>query len=265
MQPPRLSTTVAGYPAVAWGTGDPLLVVPGLNDPLCRVGEQHWFDAAALAFCRRLARACASAGVPRRVFYVSRPAGLPTDATTRSMADGYRAVLDELGTVDLVGISMGGFIAGHLARDDRVRTCTYALAGDRLSRHGRRSIAQWRDWASVGDWHAIYDRGVRAVTRGPLSTLGRLVARGYDLVTAPRAPRDFRVSARACLDHEPASPECPTLVVGGTRDPFFTDEAFAATADRLDATHTRLDGWGHDAVVHAAGRFDTAVTAFLTD
>lgn len=264
---PAWTGHVASHPAVAYGDGPPLVVVPGLNDPLARARDYPWFDAAFLAFCRRLSKRCAAAGAPRRVHYVSRPRGTTGDVA--AMADGYARVLDALGPADVLGVSMGGFLALRLAAtDDRVRSLVCGLAAARLSRHGRESIRTWRGWAETGQWLRIYRMGVRAVVTPPLRTLGRIAVRVWDgLVPEPVAPGDFRLAADASLafDGRPllAAVDCPALVLGGTRDPFFTAEAFAATAAGLDCRFDRLDGLGHDAVVEHGPRFDGAVARFL--
>lgn len=264
-----LADRVAGHPYVAWGDGPPLVVIPGLNDPLARARDYPWFDAAFLAFCRRLSRRCAAVGVPRRVHYVSRPRGSTGDA--ESMADGYSRVLDDLGPADVLGVSMGGFLALELAaNEDRVRSLVCGLAATRLSRHGRESVRTWRTWAENGEWLRIYRMGVRAVATPPLSTLGRLSVRVWDaLVDEPRSPGDFLAAADLALDFDGVPSvdgvDCPALVVGGTRDPFFTTAAFATTAEGLDCRFERLDGLGHDAVVEHGARFDGAIAQFLAE
>ncbi|WP_255195861.1 alpha/beta fold hydrolase [Halorarius litoreus] len=266
---PATTGSIAGHPYVAYGTGPPLVVIPGLNDPLARAGDYPWFDAAFLAYCRRLSRRCASAGVSRRVHYVSRPRGATGDVAP--MADGYARVLDTLGSTDVLGISMGGFLALRLAAtDDRVRSLVCGLAAARLSRHGRESLRTWREWAIDGEWRRIYRMGVRAVVTEPLRTLGTGGGAVWDwLVSEPIAFGDFTAAVDASLGFDGIplldDVDCPALVVGGTRDPFFTPEAFAATAEGLDCRFERLDGLGHDAVIEHPERFDGAVARFLRE
>ncbi|MFC7175536.1 alpha/beta fold hydrolase [Halosegnis marinus] len=257
--------TAADHPYVGYGDGPPLLVLPGVNDPLLRAGERAWFDLVLAAYCRRQARACAAAGAPRTVYYLSRPPGVPD--TVAGMGDRYRAALDAFGPCDLVGVSMGGFLALDLARrDDRVRSVTLALSAARLSRHGRESLRAWTRWADAGEWLRVYRAGVRAVVTGARRRLGALAVRGFDAVRSPPAD-DIRRTFRAALafDARPWLGEVgvPALVVGGTADPFFTDAAFAGTADGLGARHERLDGWGHDAMIEGGRLVDGAVAGFL--
>lgn len=260
--------TVAGHPYVRYGSGEPLVVVAGLNDPLMRVTDALWFVGVVAAYCRRCARK-----FDRAVHFVSRPAGIPAGTTTREMARGYAEVAERLGPpVDLLGLSMGGFLVAHLAADrpDLVDRAVFGLAAARLSDHGRATVRQWGRWAAAGEWVRVYRAGVDAVSVGPLRRVGHAVARAYaTLSSEPPTAGDFGASVRACLAHD-ATPrlvevEAPALVVGGTRDPFFTVEEFRATARGLDAAFARLDGAGHEAVVHRPRAFDAPIAAFLRD
>lgn len=266
MSPGRLDVGVAhGHPYVGYGDGPPLLVLPGVNDPLLRARDQPWFDAVLAAYCRRQARACRAAGAPRTVTYLSRPTGVGD--TVAAMADRTRDALDAFGRCDVLGISAGGFLALALARtDDRIRSVSLGLSAARLSRHGRESLGTWRRWATAGEWRRLYRAGVRAVVTGWRRRVGALAVRAFDAVWRPPA-RDVRHTLLAALAFD-ATPwldavDVPTLVVGGTADPFFTDDAFAATAAALDARHERLAGWGHDAIIEGGRRVDAAVASFL--
>jgi len=265
---PRLprSGTIAEHPFVCYGTGPRLVVIPGVNDPLLPAGERRWVDGVLAGYCYRQAKACAAAGAPRTVYYVSRP--VDTSARTiTAMADGYRAVLDTLGRADVLGISMGGFVSLALARTDgRVRSLVLGLAAARLSRHGRESVTTWSEWAGAGAWRRLYATGLDTVTSGwrrrvATATIPLLV-HGRDTPT-----NRFRrsLTAAAAFDATPWLGELsvPALVVGGTADPFFTATAFARTADALGCRYKRLDDWGHDVLVDAGELVDEPVSSFL--
>ncbi len=244
----------------------PLVVVTGLNDPLLRVTDALWFAGAVASLGVRLR----ARGYPGAVYVYSRPVGLPADHTTRDMARALARALPAP-SVDLLGVSMGGFVAQHLAADapDRVDHLVCGLAGARLSPRGRDLIERWREWAAAGEWGRIYRAGADAVAVGPLRRAMRAATYPYErLVSMPPAAVDFDVSARACLSHDAsdalAGVEVPTLVVGGTEDPFFAAEEFRRTADVADAPFARLDGLGHEAVVCEGPRFDRPVLEFLT-
>lgn len=266
MSPSRLDVGVVdNHPFVGYGDGPPLVVVPGVNDPLLRAREQPWFDLVLAAYCRRQARACVAAGAPRTVYYLSRPRNVPD--SVGAMADGYAGALDAFGPCDLLGISMGGFVALALARqDDRVRSVSLGLSAARLSRHGQESLATWDRWAVNEEWRRIYRAGVRAVVTGWRRAVGRLSVMAFDAIETPPT-QDFRRTIRATIEFDATQwleeLDIPALVVGGTADPFFTDAAFTETAAGLDARHVRLDGWGHDAVIEGGRLVDDAVANLL--
>ncbi|MFC5973336.1 alpha/beta fold hydrolase [Halomarina salina] len=255
-----------GPPAEASGE-TPLVLVTGLNDPLLRVTDALWFSGVVATYGVRLRRR----GYPGPVYLTSRPVGRPADDTTRDMGHDLAAFLDGFDRpADLLGVSMGGFVANHCAVDhpDRVRRLVLGLAAARLSDHGRARIREWRDWADAGEWGRIYRAGCDAVAVGPLRRAMRAATYPYDaFVSYPPAGVDFAPAVDACLAHDASerAPPLPTLVVGGTEDPFFTTGEFRRTGELLDAPFHRLDGLGHEAVVCAGERFDEPMLEFLCD
>lgn len=270
---------VAGHPFVRVGTGSrrsrPLVVIPGLNDPLTRVTDAPWFAVVAMAYCACYA-GTGRTGASRPVYMVSRPAGCPVE-TIREMAAGYTAVLREVESVcddrvDLLGLSMGGFVAGELAAShpDLVNRLVFGLAASRLSDAGRKAVARWERWAERERWGPIYCEAIDAVSLGFKRRALRIIARGYDALTdGPEHPRAFRAEARACLSHDGTNRLCgieaPTLVIGADADPFFSAREYRRTASILPEGALRLlSGIGHQAVLERRGAFDEAVREHLT-
>jgi pimeloyl-ACP methyl ester carboxylesterase len=248
-----------------------LVVVPGLNDPLKRVGDARWFAGLMALYLRRYRDT-------HTAYMVSRPRGLAGAGTTREMARGYESVLDGLVArdgvdgVDVLGLSLGGFVVQHLtaARPDRVDRAVLGLAGTELSTRGRNRLRRWCTLAEAGRWRRIYVDAYDVVARGLTARTLQAVAVAYDLVGAPDAPADFVASIDATCRHDGSDGlhdvAVPTLVLGGTRDPFFDESAFRDAARRLpDGTLAILDGLGHEAVVEHAGAFDGTIKRFLRE
>ncbi len=255
----------ADHPYVSVGSGDrTLLIVPGLNDPLCRVADRRWFSLLVATFCGRYA-----AG--RRVAMVSRPPGLPEDLTIAEMAGGYERVLEEVGPVDLLGLSMGGFVVQHLAAtSDRVERAILGLSAYRLGEHGRAVLERWRDHAENERWRPICDEAgtmvagglKRPFVRGAVNLYGALAS----LSSVDR--EDFLVSTDACLAFDGTDVltriDVPTLVVGGSDDPFFTEGGYRKTAASIDDGRLAImPEVGHEAVLDRRRAFDGAITRFL--
>ncbi|MCT9096858.1 alpha/beta hydrolase [Haloarchaeobius sp. HME9146] len=259
---------VADHPYVSTGDGPrTLLVIPGLNDPLHTVGDSWWFPRLMAMYLQRYADT-------HTVYMVSRPHGIPADATVASMARGYEAVLDELDAestpLDVFGLSMGGFLVQALAaRDDRVDRAVLGLSATTLSEHGRDIVERWRDWGERGTWGPIYREAYAIVADGLLARCLQAGSVGYDLLFDPENPADFLVSADACLDFDGtaylAQMDCPTLVVGGDEDVFFTAADYRETAAALpDGTLAMLRGAGHESVIEHPDEFDGSIRRFLS-
>lgn len=257
--------TLADHPYVRVGAGPrTLLVVPGLNDPLHRVGDSWWYPQLMAQYLARHADT-------HTAYMVSRPPGLPADASVADLAVGYERVLDDLGAdrVDVLGLSMGGFVVQHLAAaDERVDRAVLGLSAARLSPGGTAVVERWRDWARAGRWGAIYRDACRLLADGVLARLLQAGTVAYDLAFGPVVPADFLVSADACLGFDGTAVcervEPPTLVVGADRDPFFDEADYRAAADALpDGRLAMLRGTGHEAVVEHPAAFDGTVRRFL--
>lgn len=261
---PGLETgRIADHPYVRVGDGERrLLVVPGLNDPLHTVADSPWFPYLMARYCQRYAGT-------HTVYFASRPHGLG-EHTTRDLARGYAAVLDEVGPADVLGLSMGGFVAAHLAvdRPDLVERVVLGLAADRLSERGRRVVDRWVEWGRAGRWGRIYRDAYGLIADPPLRWILQAGAVGYGLVYDPTDPDDFFASAEATLDHDASDRlgevDAETLVVGGDRDPFFAPEAFRRTARAFPrGSLATLPGVGHEAAIHYPGAFDGSIRRFL--
>lgn len=258
------SGTVAGHPFVHAGASPrTLLVIPGLNDPLLRAGDNRWFDLALWRFCGRYA-------ADRTVYLVSRPPGFG-GSTTRELAESYRNVLEAVGPADVMGFSMGGLVVQHLARTapDLVERAVFALAADRLSDYGKAIVRRWIGHADREEWGRIYDEAARTVATGSLARALSLAGRLYGrLAGGPTHPAEFGRAANAALAHDASEwlPEidAPTLVLGGGDDPFFERTAYWRTANALPRSKlVCFEEVGHEVVLERPERFDRAVLSFL--
>lgn len=254
------------------------LCVEVIGDPeaptLLLIGGATWsMDWWEDEFCRRLVQ-----GGRRVVRYDQRDTGRSTSWPAGS--PGYRgidlvsdavAVLDALGVqrAHVVGLSMGGGIAQHLAFEHRDRLATLTLMSTSpidtsieglpgMSPELQATFAaeppepDWADWA---DRDAVIDvivegerpyAGPDAFDEARLRTLaGRVFDRTDDMAASltnhflldDDGPTDARLSRLDGL---------PTLVLHGTADPLFPLVHGRALADAIpDACLIELDGVGH--------------------
>lgn len=272
---------VAGLPAVRVGptTDDrpaerpPLVLVPGLNDPLHSVADSAWFPHLVAGYCTTFADR-------RAVYYVSQPRdGHGAAGTTiEDVAAAYKPALETVRdrhdrAPALLGLSMGGFLVAELAaaRPDLIERAVLGLAGDRIDRDtGRELLERWDDHATAGRWAPVYRDAADVVAAGPERLAMRAGGRLYDLATAPADPDAFRRAIRASLAYDAgdtlaavADTDTPLLVVGGDDDPFFTDGAFGRAARLAGCRRARLTNAAHDAVL-SDDTFDRVVGEFLS-
>lgn len=245
------------------GDAPPLVIVPGLNDPMLRVSATPWYAGLMALLGRRYA-------ADRPVYLVSRPLDGPE--TIREMARGYAPVFETVGPADAMGLSMGGFVLGELAaaRPALVDRVAFALAAGALSERGRDRVGHWRDLAARERWLPLFLDAYDVVATGAVRRALRIGGRLYDLLAAgPESPVDFRREAAACLAHDGwdrlADVIAPSLVVGGTTDPFFATAAFRRTADALPAGRLALlRDAGHEAPLMRPATFDEPLRRFFS-
>ena len=173
------------------------------------------------------------------VYLATRKTGLPERYSMKDMADDYAVMIQEEfdGPVDVIGISTGGSIAQHFAADhpDLLRRlvlhgCAYSLndvAKKVQLRVGHlASQGRWRDASKV-----LMDFALAPVRfSGVISMIASLMF----AATAPEDPSDLVVTIEAEDKHDfrdrLGEIVAPTLVITGTRDPFYTEESLRETA-----------------------------------
>lgn len=254
-----------GHPYARVGDGpEPLVVVPGIDDamfsgryPLPLQVALYWYFSEFVG--------------DYTVYLVSRPRHLPDGHSIDGMADGYAAVLaEELGPANVVGISMGGLIAQSLAAryPDLVDRTVLANTGVRIADTDVvdrfLGYADARDWASIrAELSAAMFSDWRQAVYPPLAaTVGRAVA------PRPADPDDVDVSLEAIRAFDGADllgdVEAPTLLFGGTEDPYFPEETLRETAAAVpEAELTLVHGGKHAAFHERKPAFDSRVLSFL--
>lgn len=234
-----------GIPYLRIGQGPPLVMVQGLS-------SRHdvptgWERRMAFALARPLARHFT-------VYAVNRKHGL---APGESMSDiaGHlvNAIEHDLGEpVFLQGTSTGGSVVLQLAvdRPDLVRRLVVVASAYRLGAVARAEQAEMARLIRAGDTaHAIAELTSMILPpplRRPMRPVARLIARP----AVPDDPSDLLVTLDAedvfDVEHELHRITAPTLVIGGSKDAFYTRELFEGTANGVrDGRLHLFDGWGH--------------------
>ena len=249
----KKSTTETGtfpeeHPYVRFGNGpENLMILPGItlqNEPPSRLDAWTY----RLGF-GRFAR-------NHTVFVVNRKRGMPPGYTTRDMAADYARVMEEeLGPSHVMGFSTGGHIAQYVALDrpDLVSSLTLVVAASRMSEAGCVICERWRTLARQRRWLDLRADMASVTVTGEtnkrlagafMKVLGGLV------LGMPSDPSDFVTTLEADLGHDTTArlPElsAPTLIVGGSVDPFFPEPLLRETAGKIPDAELRVyEGVGH--------------------
>ena len=222
--------TVGGYPCLVGGSGDPLVVLPGLA-PESGLGSGP----------TRLSHNLTAKGwaLHRRVYYVNRRPRMAVGTSMAEIAAEHADVLREAfdGPVDVLGMSTGGSIAQQLAAEhpDVVRTLVLMSTGCRLegaAKSVQRRVATRIRAGALREASAVFAAdlmppgpfelpvaaaawllGPYSVTRDGLD----------DLATMIEAEDAFDLAALPAIS-------APTVLIVGGRDRFYGSELVQETA-----------------------------------
>jgi pimeloyl-ACP methyl ester carboxylesterase len=196
------------------------------------------------------------------VYVVNRRPGLPQGYTLADMADDYAAMVqDEFGgPVDVIGMSTGGSIAQVFAADhpELVNRLVLYSSAYKLGEEGQQFQRRLAELARERRWGAVSAEGLafmflprRGLARQMMRPIAWLIGLLSTLFAHP--PADFSdyvvtIEAEDEFDFQSRLSEikAPTLVIGGTRDPFYTPALFRETAAGIpDARLALYEKAGH--------------------
>lgn len=211
-------------------------------------------------------------------YIVNRKPGLPDGYTMQNMSDDYATMIkEEFGKpVDVIGISTGGSIAQHFAADHPdlilkliIHSSAYALCDSGMN--GEMEIGhlvrqhQWRSAYATFVSPMFPQNGIKKYLSKPLVWLASVI--GGILFGAPEDPSDMVATIEAEYKHNfkdrLGQIKAPTLVIGGDKDPFYTEALFRETAEGIpNAKLIIYRGMGHPA---SGNQFHRDVLSFLKD
>ena len=238
-------TFSSGLPYLRLGQGPPLVMMPGLS-------PEH---ANPTGLWRRMYLAGAAPYAEHfTVTLANRRAGLAPGSTMTDIAADYaEAIENDIGEPVMVhGTSTGGSVALQLAidRPELVKRLVVASAACRLSPEGRRMQAELARLTTEGEvrraWGNVTGMLAPGLLRYPAHGLGWLAGRRL----AVDDPSDMltTIAAEDSFDAEPGLQrvQAATLVLGGTADPFYSEDLFRRTAAGVpDGRAVLFPGKGH--------------------
>jgi len=238
-----------------------LVLLPGLGDSL-REGDT---PALPLAFLyRRLAKHF-------RVAVICRARPQPEGADTRRMAAELAGILRQLGfdRAAVVGVSMGGMVAQHLAADfpELVERLVLTVTCSRPNPVLEASLDHWCTMARQGDHKALMLDNLRRIYTPAYCRKNGWIVPLVARLTRPRSYGQFLIDSAACRSHDAWErlPEIsvPTLVIGGEEDLCLGAEASRELAARIPGAQLKMyPGLGHG-LYEEAPDFQQTVLEFL--
>lgn len=247
---------------VRFGSGERVLIMlPGLGDGLQTVKG----TALPMALMyRKLAK-------DFTIYMFSRKNDLPEGHTTRDMAYDLAEVMEALGIekASVLGVSMGGMIAQHLAIDhpEKIEKLILVVTAPRPNPLLTESVGEWLAQAKQGDNTALMESNVRRIYSESYYRKNKWLIPIMGKLTKPRSYCRFFVQAQACLTHDAWEDlpkiSAPTFVIGGEQDRCLGGDASRELAARIpDAKLHMYPQWGHG-LYEEAKDFMGLVLSFL--
>lgn len=206
-----------------------------------------------------------------RVWVFSRRNNLPEGCTTRDMARDQAEAMEKLGIAraDIIGVSMGGMVAQHLAADfpQLVNRLVLVVTAAEPNSLITEAIQIWTDMARREDYGALMaDTGARMYSDKYLRKNSWMFPLTGKL-TAPKSNRRFLIMAHACAAHDAADRlaciQSPTLVIGGEKDKTLGGEPSRQLAALIPNSTLRMyPELGHS-LYEEAPDFNTVVLNWL--
>jgi pimeloyl-ACP methyl ester carboxylesterase len=205
------------------------------------------------------------------VYMFSRKSQLHPGCTTRNMARDLAEAMDELGIscASVVGVSMGGMIAQHLAADypEKVEKLVLVVTAARENPILLESLEEWVACARTGDHTALMDSNLRRIYSDRYYRNNKWMVPVIGKLTKPKSYDRFFTMAEACRTHDAFHRllliTAPTLVVGGEQDKSLGGDASRELAARIPGAQLKMyPQWGHG-LYEEAKDFLPVITEFL--
>lgn len=247
---------------VRFGSGERVLIMlPGLGDGLRTVKG----TALPMALMyRKLAK-------DFTIYMFSRKNDLPEGHTTRDMAYDLAEAMEALGIekASVLGVSMGGMIAQHLAIDhpEKIEKLILVVTAPRPNPLLTESVGEWLAQAKQGDHTALMESNVRRIYSESYYRKNKWLIPIMGKLTKPRSYCRFFVQAQACLTHDAWEDlpkiSAPTFVIGGEQDRCLGGDASRELAAQIPNAKLHMyPQWGHG-LYEEAKDFIGLVLSFL--
>ena len=203
------------------------------------------------------------------VYAFSRRNHIPEGSTTLDMAEDVLFAMDALGIgkAHVMGVSMGGMIAQHLAADhpDRIGKLVLVVTCPVINPIAEGCISRWVRDAKADDHLSLMDSNVRLIYSEDYYRKKQKLIPTLAKLTKPESYDRFLRQADACLTHDAREKLSrilsPTLVVGGEQDHVLGGDPSRELAEAIPGARLHMyEKWGHGLYEEAADFNDLVLT-----
>ena len=213
----------------------------------------------------------ASAALPFRVHVFGRKRVLPPVYSTKEIAEDVFTAMRHLGIekASVIGISMGGMIAQHLAAEhpEAVKKLSLVVTCAKNNETLNTAVTRWMELAKAGDHKELMLDNARKMYTESYLRKNLWMYRLLGSFGKPRSYDRFLTMAEACLTHDACDSlekiTAPTLVIGGEKDICLSGEASVEIAKMLPNAQLYLyPDYGH-ALYEEAADFNDRLLEFF--
>ncbi len=245
-----------------FGTGEKnLIMLPGLGDGLRTDRKLAAFYALLYGkFAKKYT-----------VYVFSQKSVMPDRYSTRKMAKDLKEAMEALGIqkADVIGVSLGGMIAQHLAADypKLIDKLVLVVSAARKNQYTQSSISGWIEMAKRGDYRKLMVDNFKKMYTKQYLEKNKWMMSVAGKVGKPKSYERFITMAYACLYHDAYEKlekiQAKTLVIGGQLDRTVGGKAAVELADKIPGAELKMyEQYGH-ALYDEAKDFVPVVLEFL--
>lgn len=227
-----IQTSTGDMHYISFGNGkQPLIMLPGLGEGLRTVkGTAPLFAAMYHMYAKDY-----------KVYVFSRRDHLQAGCTTKDMAADQAFAMQALGIENayVMGISMGGMIAQHLAADypHLVSKLALVVTLAKQNEYLQSTVSSWVEMAHQGDYAGILKDTAKNSYSQSYYDKYRFLLPFTSLAGKPKSFTRFFTQADACASHDAYNElykiTCPTIVIGGGHDKVVGPDAALEIAQRI--------------------------------
>ncbi len=256
----KIGNTSMNY--AVFGDGEKnLVMIPGLGDGL-RSDKKvaHFYALLYGKFAKDY-----------KVYVFSQKNEMPEFYSTRKMARDMKEALSALGIekTDVIGVSLGGMIAQHLAADypQMIHKLVLVVTAARKSQYTQGSISSWIEMAKRGDYRKLMVDNIKKMYTKEYIRKNRWMLKLAGKIGKPKTYDKFITMANACIHHDAFGKldqiQAETFVIGGAMDRTLGAKGSVELAEKIpNATLKMYPDYGH-ALYDEAKDFNETVLEFL--